>query len=81
MLSSHLRLGLPSGLLPPVLRIPGVKRPGREVDHSPPSSADVKNPVGLHLHSPIHLHGGGTTVPFPIFQQGIIMLHNVGDPL
>jgi hypothetical protein len=22
---------------------PGVKRPGREVDHSPPSSAEVKN--------------------------------------
>jgi hypothetical protein len=23
--------------------VPGVKRPGREADHSPPSSAEVKN--------------------------------------
>jgi hypothetical protein len=30
----------------------GVKRPGREVDHSPPSSAEVKECVELYLHSP-----------------------------
>jgi hypothetical protein len=30
---------------------PGVKRPGREVDHSPPSSAEVKESVELHFHS------------------------------
>jgi hypothetical protein len=29
-----------------------VKRPGREADHSPPSSAKVKECVELHLHSP-----------------------------
>jgi len=28
---------------PPLQRIPGVKRPGREADRSPPSSAEVKN--------------------------------------
>jgi hypothetical protein len=33
---------------PPIQRVPGalfpgIKRPGREADHSPPSSADVKN--------------------------------------
>jgi hypothetical protein len=28
---------------------PGVKRPGRDVDHSPPSSAEVKERVGLYL--------------------------------
>jgi hypothetical protein len=33
---------------PPIQRLPeavfpGVKRPGREADHSPPSSAEVKN--------------------------------------
>jgi hypothetical protein len=28
----------------------GVKRPGREADHSPPSSADVKECVELYLH-------------------------------
>jgi hypothetical protein len=33
-----------------------VKRPGREDDHSPPSSADVKECVKLYLHSPIRLH-------------------------
>jgi hypothetical protein len=34
-----------------------VKRPGREADHSPPSSADVKEYVELYIHSPIRLHG------------------------
>jgi hypothetical protein len=33
----------------------GVKRPGREADHSPPSSAEVKECVELNLHSPIRL--------------------------
>jgi hypothetical protein len=28
----------------------GVKRPGREADHSPPSSAEVKECVELRLH-------------------------------
>jgi hypothetical protein len=28
---------------PPIQRIPGEKRPGREADQSPPSSAMVKN--------------------------------------
>ena len=31
---------------------PGVKRPRRGVDHPPPSSADVKERVGLYLYSP-----------------------------
>jgi hypothetical protein len=30
----------------------GVKLLGREADHSPPSSAEVKESVELHLHSP-----------------------------
>jgi hypothetical protein len=34
-----------------------VKRPGREADHSPPSSAEVKECVELYLHSPLHLPG------------------------
>jgi hypothetical protein len=42
---------------PPIKWVPGslslgVKRPGREVDHSPPSSAEVKEYVELYLHSP-----------------------------
>jgi hypothetical protein len=36
---------------------PGVKRPGREADHSPPSSAEVKECVELYLLFPIHLNG------------------------
>jgi hypothetical protein len=36
---------------------PEVKRPGREVDHSPPTSAEVKKNVTLYIHSPIRLHG------------------------
>jgi hypothetical protein len=31
---------------------PGVKRPGREADHSHPSSAEVKEWVELYLNSP-----------------------------
>jgi hypothetical protein len=31
---------------------PGVKRPGREADHLPPSSTEVKECVALYLHSP-----------------------------
>jgi hypothetical protein len=47
----------------------GVMRPGHEADHSPPSSAEVKEWVELYLHSPISLHGAvlsystGTTLP------------------
>jgi hypothetical protein len=33
----------------------GIKRPEHEADHSPPSSAVVKEGVGLYLHSPIRL--------------------------
>ena len=32
--------------------LPGVKRPGRGVDHPPPSSAEVKERVELYLYSP-----------------------------
>jgi hypothetical protein len=35
---------------------PGVKRPGREVDHSPPTSAKVKK-MWIYTSSPIRLHG------------------------
>jgi hypothetical protein len=46
---------------PPVQWVRGdlsleVKRPGREADHSPPSSAEVEC-VELYFHSPIRLHG------------------------
>jgi hypothetical protein len=47
---------------PPIQWVPGalslgLKRPGREADHLPPSSAEVKECVELYLHSPIRLHG------------------------
>jgi hypothetical protein len=31
---------------------PGVKRPGRGIDHPPPSSAEVKESVEVYLYSP-----------------------------
>jgi hypothetical protein len=50
----------------------GVKQPGREADHSLPSSAKVKN-SGTVSPPPIHLHGmvlnelnTGITFPVPI---------------
>ena len=36
---------------------PGVKRPGRGVDHLPPSSAEVKEKVELYFYSPLGLRG------------------------
>jgi hypothetical protein len=36
---------------------PGVKRPGREADHSPPSSVEVKNVWSYTSTPPIFLHG------------------------
>jgi hypothetical protein len=37
--------------------LPGVKRPGREADHSSPSSAEVKECVEYTSTPPIRLHG------------------------
>jgi hypothetical protein len=47
---------------PPIQWVPrapslGVKRPGREADHSPTSSAEVKNSWSYTSTPPIHLHG------------------------
>ena len=36
---------------------PGVKRPGRGVDHPPPSSAEVKERVELYLFTTLGLRG------------------------
>jgi len=36
---------------------PGVKRPGRGVNHPPPPSAEVKEGVKLYLYSPSVLRG------------------------
>jgi hypothetical protein len=36
---------------------PGVKQLGCEADHSPPSSAEVKNAWSYTSTSPLHLHG------------------------
>jgi len=35
----------------------GVNWPAREAEHSPPSSAEVKESVELYPTPPIHLHG------------------------
>jgi hypothetical protein len=47
---------------PPIKVIPGtlslgVKRTGREADHSPPSSAEVKNVLIYTWAPPMRLHG------------------------
>jgi hypothetical protein len=47
---------------PPIQWVPGtlslrVKRQGREADHTPPSSAEVKNEWSYTSTSPIRLHG------------------------
>jgi hypothetical protein len=50
------RMQLPIQWVPGALSL-GVKRPAREADHSPPSSAKVKECLELYFHSPIRLHG------------------------
>jgi hypothetical protein len=35
----------------------GVKRPGREANHSPPSSSEVKNEWSYTSTPPVRLHG------------------------
>ena len=51
----------PPSLLYNVYRVsfPGVKRPGRGVNHPPPSSAEVKERVELYLYSPSGTSGPG----------------------
>jgi hypothetical protein len=49
---------------PPIQWVPGVlslgvKRPGRETDHLPPSSAEIKNVWSFTSTPPICLHGMG----------------------
>jgi hypothetical protein len=41
---------------PPTQWVPGAKRPGREADHSPPTSAEVKK-MWIYNPLPIPLHG------------------------
>jgi len=47
---------------------PGVKRPGRGVDHPPPSSAEVKERVELYLYTPFGPSWPvlGWTLPLPL---------------
>jgi hypothetical protein len=64
---------------PPIQWVPGalsleVKRPGREVDHSP-SSAEVKECVEIYLHSPNTpsrrgAQSTGTILPLPFQNNG-----------
>jgi hypothetical protein len=51
-----------AALEPPIQWVPvalslRIKRLGREADHSPPSSAEVKNSWSFTSNPPIHLHG------------------------
>jgi hypothetical protein len=62
----------PSQWVPGALSL-GVKRPGHEADHSPPSCAEVKNAWSYTSTPPIRLRGmvlsykksTGTTLPLP----------------
>jgi hypothetical protein len=55
--ASGAHTNLLSNATPGILSL-GVKRPGREINDSPPSSAKVLECVELKLHSPV------TTLPF-----------------
>jgi hypothetical protein len=49
---------------------PGVKRPGRGVDHPPLSSAEVKERVELYLYSPSGSSRPVLGRPLPFFTKG-----------
>jgi hypothetical protein len=55
-----------------------VKRPGRETDHSPPSSAEAKECVELYLHSPICYHG--VVLNFNVVTAGSKTLISLSGP-
>jgi hypothetical protein len=60
-LHCHIQTGSGS-TQPPIQWVPGapslvVKRPGCEADHSPPSSAEVKNEWSYNSTPPVRLHG------------------------
>jgi hypothetical protein len=63
---------------PPIQWVPralslGVKRPGREADHSPPSRAEVKNAWSYTSTPPIRLHGVSTGTNLPLYEmRGLI---------
>jgi hypothetical protein len=65
----------------------GVKRPGRQADHLPPSSAEVKEWVELYLHSPIRFHGvvlrykktTGTTM-YTLYSRTVILMKEIKFP-
>jgi hypothetical protein len=65
---------------PPIQWVPGaiftgIKRPGREVDHSPPSSAEVKK-MWIYTSTPIRLHGVVLNLKRRIFWDvSCILLH------
>jgi hypothetical protein len=62
---------------PPIQWVPGafslgVKRPGREADHSLPPTAEVKEWVELYLHSPNTPARRGAQLPFTFFQRNLV---------
>ena len=62
--------------------LPGVKRPGRGVNHPPPSSAEVKERVELYLYSPTGpwWHLPRRNLPFTFFlpiPRGLPSIHIV----
>jgi len=48
------------------VNFPEVKQAGRDVDHTPPSSADVKNGVTLPIPLYAMMVWTGTTLPLPV---------------
>jgi hypothetical protein len=54
---------------------PGVKRPGRGVDHPPPSSTEVKERVELYLYSPSGLSWPVVGRTLPLLYTRRVDLH------
>jgi hypothetical protein len=69
---------------PPIQWVPGaislvIKGPGREADHSPPSSAEVEECMALYLHSPNTPSWCGVQLKKAQGQLYLYLTYNRGD--
>ena len=53
---------------------PGVKRPGRGVDHPPSSSSEVKERVKLYISPPFWVFMARYSVNFALFERTILVI-------
>jgi hypothetical protein len=68
----HLSRPAPGSTQPPVQWVPGLsrglRRPGRDADYTPPSSAEVKKALSYTSPNPMGPSGPATGFPLPLLK-------------